>query len=43
MAYERLYPGDEQLIPEEVEFISLEGFEVVNRRDILHIRKKQTK
>ncbi len=44
MANERRYPADEQPedeIPEEVECISLEGFEVVKRGDILHIRKKQ--
>jgi hypothetical protein len=44
MANERRYPGDEQPedeIPEEIECISLEGFEVVKRGDILHIRKKQ--
>lgn len=44
MANERRSPGDEQPedeIPEEVECISLEGFEVVKRGDILHIRKKQ--
>lgn len=44
MANERRYPGDEQPedeIPEEVECISLEGFEVVKQGDILHIRKKQ--
>jgi len=46
MTDERLYPSDEQPedeIPEEVECISLECFEIVKREDILHIRKKQTK
>lgn len=45
MANERCYPADEQPedeIPEEVECISFEGFEVVKRGDILHIRKVQT-
>lgn len=45
MAKEQRYPGDEQPeeeIPEEVECISLEGFEVVKRGDILHIRKVES-
>ena len=45
MISEQRYPGDNQSeedeIPDEVECISLEGFEVVKRGDILRIRKKQ--
>jgi len=45
MVNERRYPGEEEPedeIPEEVEYICLEGFEVVKRGDTLHIHKKQT-
>ena len=45
MISEQRYPGDNQPeedeIPDEVECISLEGFEVVKRGDMLHIRKKE--
>ena len=46
MTSEQRYPADNQPegdeIPDEVECISLEGFEVVKRGDMLHIRKKET-
>ena len=46
MANEQLFPGEDQseeeTIPEEIEYISIEGFEVVKRGDILHVCKKQT-